>query len=1108
MSHRSSAFRWFIAGALAVLTLVWFNYPAYGQVLYGSIVGTVTDPTGAVVPNSSVVATNVATGSKHEAAADDAGRYTVRNVPQGNYEVRISASGFKTVVKSNVGISINTVTRIDQVLEVGQLTEQVTVEAGALTLQTDKADVHVELSGREIVNIPLAKYRNYQSLINLVPGATPGRFQNANTDTPARALTTNINGTNRNNNNTRLDGATNVLVWLPHHTVYVAPAESIEQVNISTNSFDAEQGMAGGAAITVTTKSGTNDLHGSAFIFHENKIFGAKNFFFTSPKTPKSLVTIPGFTLGGPIKKNKVFFFVDWEGLRERVNRNRQLTVAPADMRAGNFSAYSFAIYDPTTGGVDGRNRTPFPGNVVPLARQSSISRQLQDLVPTPNLSTIQNANGATVNFFNSATQVMDRDNYDAKINYNRTENHMIWGKFSRMTAVVTGEGALGKAIGTCLCDGGNGTGDTTVQIGTLGQTWTISPRFLLDTTFGFTRMGHTTIGPDFGQNIGLDVLKIPGTNGPDPRQGGFPIFNISGFDSLGNVNNWSPIYRNDQSFTFNQNFSYLKGSHEFRFGYDGVRHMLNHWQPEIGIGPRGGFNFNTQVAGQNGTSSGNPNAWASFLLGAPANMQKSIQFIKMNTQEYQHGLFLRDRWNVSRKLTMTLGLRWEYYPLLTRANYGGIEKYDHTTNNVLLGNLGGNPTHLGVSVSKKMFAPRVGLAYRLSDTTVIRTGYGITYNPMPFGRPLRGFYPLTIAATFLPLSTAAGFNQAFHAFRPLAQGIPDVVLPDISSGKIPLPVTADMRSIAGNKFNRGYIQSWNLFIQHKLPKEFVLDIGYVGTATVRSLGDINGNAAAVGTGVQGQPLFRSFGRSIAILDWNGQLSTRYHALQVAFNRRAADGLFIKGSYTYSKAMNHTDDDGWVGVSWNHPEVFNRNWAQAGFNIPHMFNLGYVYEMPFGAGKKYATSGVAKHILGNWQANGGVALIQGRPFGIGSPGGSLNAPGNAQTADQVKPTADFIGSLDQFYDRTAFAQVNAVRYGSTGRNLLRGPGLVNFDLALFKGIPITEQYKLEFRAETFNLMNTPHFSNPNGDSSSANFMRITSADSTQRTMRFGLRLSF
>lgn len=1087
-----------LAAVVAMTTILVLGMPrqASGQVLYGSLVGTVEDQTGAVVPGAAVSITSSETGLSRETATDSSGRYVFANVVPGTYDLKVTAKGFRPMTRSGVRVSINVVTREDVKLEVGPVTEQVTVEAAALSLQTDKSDVRAELVAQEVVNLPLSNYRNYQTLINLVPGATPARFQNAITDTPARALTTNINGVNRNNNNTRLDGATNVFIWLPHHTVYVPPAETIETVNISTASFDAEQGMAGGAAITVTTKSGTNEFHGSAFAFHENSKWGAKNFFFRDPKTPKSIRNIDGFTFGGPIRKNKLFFFGGWEGTRERVNRNALFTVPTEDQRRGDFSRFNTTIYDPATGNPDGSGRTPFPNNVIPLSRQSSITRKIQDLVPLPNIS-----GEVASNFFNSATQAMNRDNYDVKINWNRTPAHQIWGKYSAMDAQVTGQFGLGQAGGPCLCDGGSGTGDTLVQVATIGHTWTLSPTFLWDATIGWTRMGQVVTGPDFGTNFGSEVFGIPGTNGPDIRQSGLPIFTISGYTSLGNVEGWSPIFRNDQSYTLTTNFSKIQGSHELRWGFDGVRHWLNHWQPELGAGPRGTIRFNQAVTGQRGVPTNQFNGYAAFLLGLPNSLGKSIQFEKMTGFDLQLGWYFRDRWQVTRKLTVNLGVRYELYPMLTRAGRGGIEQWLQDTNQVLLGGLGGLPRDLGIDTNKKLFAPRVGIAYRLTESTVLRTGYGITYNPMPLARPLRGFFPLTIGQEYEA-------PNAFTPFNSIEQGIPEIPLPDVSSGRVPLPPTALMRTIAGNELKRGYVQSWNFFLQQKVPAGFIVDVGYVGTQTVKSFGDWNANAAAPGTGSRGRPFFSRFGRTADTLFWNGQFSANYHALQVAINRRAADGLTIKGAYTYSKAINMTDDDGWAGVMFNYLPHLRRNRAQAGFNIPHIFQIGYVYELPFGKGKRWANTGAARWILGDWQVNGIFSSFQGRPFTVTASGADLNAPGNTQTADQVVPKVKKIGSLDEFFPRSAFAPVTEARFGNTGRNILRGPGVVNLDLSVFRDVPITERYNLQFRAEAFNLSNTPHFNNPDSNVNSGNFMRIRSAVQDQRTIRFGLRLSF
>jgi len=278
-----------------------------------------------------------------------------------------------------------------------------------------------------------------------------------------------------------------------------------------------------------------------------------------------------------------------------------------------------------------------------------------------------------------------------------------------------------------------------------------------------------------------------------------------------------------------------------------------------------------------------------------------------------------------------------------------------------------------------------------------------------------------------------------------------------------------------------------------------------VGTATIRSFADWDANAAPPGGGTTGRPFYEKFGRTAPTLYWNGYANTNYHSLQIALNRQFSSGLMLKGSYTWSKAINMTDDDGWAGMTFNYLPHLDRNRALAGYDTPHIFNMGFVYELPAGEGKGFANEGIAKAILGGWQTNGVFSAFSGRPFTVGADGGGLNAPGNSQTADQVKPDVQKIGSLDEFYDRTAFTGVTQARFGTTGRNILRGPGQVNFDLSLFRNFKLTERFTFQFRAESFNLTNTPHFNNPGTNVNAASFMRITSAVEDQRTFRFGLR---
>lgn len=1074
------------------------------QVLYGTIVGNVNDASGAAVPGATVSVTNKDTNVSRETITNEAGVYTLSNVLTGTYSVKVSLTGFKEFTKTDVIVTVNNVTRVDAVLEVGNLTETVTVAAEATPLQTDKTDVHKELTSKEVTDLPTNIYRNYQSLIDLVPGTTPSAFQNAVTDTPARGLTTNVNGTARNSNNTRLDGAATVLTWLPHHVVYVAPHESIQTVNVSTNNFDAEQGLAGGAAITVQTKSGTNQWRGVAFEYFMNSIFRAKNFFTpVGSGVPKYIQNLYGGTLGGPIKKDKLFFFTSWEGMKERQNFSNLRTIATSALRAGDFTGTGTTVYDPTTGNLDGSGRTPFLDNKIPASRISNVAKKMIDLMPATNLS------GFVNNYYASAPQFYDRNNYDFKVDWVRSPKNTIWGKYSLLNSPAYCSFALGKAggpgQGTGSC--GAGQGNTRVQLATLGGTYTLSSRFLIDGTIGFSRYAHRTRGPDFGTNFGSDVLGIPGTNGSDPRQSGIPIFTISGYETMGNANNWSPIDRHDNTWTGTTNASWSRGRHDLRFGLDISRQHMNHWQPELGgRSPRGQFVFTGGVTALRGGASPNRfNAWGDFLLGLPQNLGKALQFYDpMTTREWLFGLYFRDRWQLNPKLTLTLGLRWEYYPLMTRER-NGLERYDFDDGKVYIGRYGDLDDNVGISVSKRLFAPRVGFAYRLSDKGVIRGGYGITVDPYGTARPLRSPYPVVI------FSDNEGPNT-FQPFGTIEKGIPPIVGPDITKGIIDIPGTVGTRTIRKGEFRRGYIQSFNLIYERQLPGKLVGSVGYIATRSVRQFATLNLNAAPPGGGSSGRPLFVKFRRSATTEIHEPWQTALYDSMQATLDRRFSGGLFLKTSYTWSKAINFQDNSGEGCCTFMYPTYWSRQRAMAGYDRTHIFRLAWMYELPFGSNKRWAQTGFGKALLGGWQVSGIFSAYSGTPFTVGASAASLNAPGNGQTADQVKTEIAKLGGIgvnNPWLDPTAYKAVTEARFGNVGRNGLRGPGYGNIDVGLLRTFKFTERLEMQFRAESFNFTNTPHFNNPGSDVSNAStFLSITSAADDARNFRFALRLSF
>jgi hypothetical protein len=350
------------------------------------------------------------------------------------------------------------------------------------------------------------------------------------------------------------------------------------------------------------------------------------------------------------------------------------------------------------------------------------------------------------------------------------------------------------------------------------------------------------------------------------------------------------------------------------------------------------------------------------------------------------------------------------------------------------------------------------------------------------------------------------------------AVGIPSICCPDISTGRVPLPGVAETGYPRANEMlHRGYIQSWNLIVERTLPFEIVGSVGYVASAGVRGFAFLDINASQIpGSGDEGRPLFQKFGRTTTTREFDGRTHNNYHSLQMSLNRRLKDGLLLKGAYTYSRAIDEAAYSDWTEFMWNAPSVFHRNRAQANHNVPHNFQLGFVYELPFGEAKRWATTGARRAIFGGWQMNGVFAAYQGRPFTVTASDASLNMPGNQQTADQVKPDVQKLGNVGNagtFFDTSAFARVTEVRFGNTGRNILRGPGVVNLDLSLFRTFNLSDRYKLQFRAEAFNVSNTPHFANPENDVNSSDFGKVleTNGDAAMgrsREFRFGLHLTF
>jgi hypothetical protein len=1105
-----------------VVVLVLASSPALNaQILYGQLVGNVKDATEAAVAGATVTVTNTQTNQTRQTTTNDVGGYSLPTLDPGTYNLRVTKEGFSAHAEQGITVSINTVTRVDVSLKVGAVTETVTVSGQVATLQTDRSEVRSEITSQTFQNLPVAVGRNYQQLFRMLPGFRPPSNAHSVPTNPSRALTFNVNGVSYSINNTRIDGAASNAPWLPHVSSFVPTLESIDTVNVVTNSFDAEQGLAGGAAINVQIRSGTNDLHGSVFEYHTDNALKAKPFFLPQgQRKPKLVNNEFGGTLGGPIKKDKLFYFMSYEGNYNREFASRFGTVPTAAIKRGDMSESARPIYDSSTGDAAGNNRIAFPGNLVPASRQSSIARKLSDLTPLPNLDLLTN------NYFATASYLYDRHRADTKLNWNISEKWSAFSRFSINHYDMDNPQMFGQVGGPEISGaGGNpGVANGNTFSYTAGTTYIVNPNLILDAYIGWTRMDTSVEQGRLDEKLGLDFLGIPGTNGTRRFEGGWPQFNVDSYTSLGVPNAFQPYYRRDPQVSYVANFNWTKTSHEIRFGGELYYTGMNHLQPEATgatFGAQGGFAFGpgpTQTVG--GPAGNQYNSYATFLLGLPTTIGKITQVPdEYNTRQSNYAFYIRDRWNATSKLTLSYGIRWEYYPFPTRADRG-LEWYDGSVNKMLVCGVGQVPENCGVTVSKRLFAPRFGIAYRATNSLVLRAGYGITYDPFSLQRPLRTNYPVLL------IQNITSPNSFAWAGR-FADGIPRVTIPSQGNGIIDVPGTFATVTTP-KRFDRGYIQSWNFTIQKQFRGNFTGQAGYVATRSTRALGYLDANAGQViGQGNAGRPLNARYGRTAATTLVTPFGTTQYNSLQATLTRRFFQGLQLEANYTWSKVIGYNVNSD-SGPNFVHAlQYFEMNRTLLNYDRPHMFHISQIWDLPFGKGKKWATGGAASALLGGWQINQLWSFYSGVPFSVTASGTSLNLPNATQRADLVKPQVEIFGNVGRgmwYFDPTAFASVTQPRFGNAGYMLLRGPGLVNWDFGVHRRFTLTERMGLEFRMEAYNFSNTPHFGNPGGNVSAIDFTggqlrtngftEVTGTTNLardgvdERQIRFGLRLRF
>ncbi len=1086
----------FLIFACQIVVILMMGNRTQAQTLYGSIVGSISDSSGAVIPEATVTVIQLETNDTRVAHTNGNGGYTLSTVPAGTYKVSISKTGFSTFAATSVDVRVNTTVRVDAALNPGSETQTITVNANAAELQADRADVSHEVTNQSLEELPQPT-RTYQGLIGLMPGVAPPAASAGGTNNPMRSMVIQANGTSASGTNVRVDGVSATNPWVQFYSTAVPSTDAIQTVSVVTGSADADQGMVNGAAVNVQIKTGTNNLHGSVYLYHIDNLLKARPYFLPSGTSlPKLIDNDAGGTVGGPIFKNKLFFFGSYEGDFLHQGNTNIATVPTAAIRAGDLSGSTTPIYDPSTGNADGTGRSAFDGNQIPPARISPITQKLVTLIPQQNLPGVAN------NYYVNTPSYYKLQKIDTKFQWNASKKLNMFVRYSDYPYNVT----QATIFGPVLSGGNNAFQNGNIYAISASVTYVITPHFVADALFGLTHSSQNLSPPNTSQRYGSDVLGIPGTNlGMLPEAGGLPQFNVSSYSGYGYA--YPALVYNDPVFQYTGNATWTKGRHNVRFGIDVSQQHMNH----IEVSPTA-FSFTGGITSLNGGAAANQyNSFADFLLGLPQNDTNSVQSVpNVTLRTWQFSPYVSDQWQLSSKLTVSYGTRWDYYPVPTRADRG-IEYFDVPTRQYRICGKGSNPKDCGISVQKTLFSPRLGIAYRPTTTTVVRAGFSLVPEQINMYRDGLYNYPNTLTGSY------SGANS-YTAASTLAQGIPVLQSVDITSGVLPLPAGVAFVTAPTN-FVRGYVESFNGTVEQDFGKGWLGQIGFVGSHSVHQHTRYNANYGQVGGGSASQP----FNNGSLASGITGQVtfiepfeSMHYNSLQATLEHRFSAGYQLGVSYTWSKWFGLCCDanaDGQPSIPI--PQYYSLNRALQPGDRPQNVQISGLADLPFGPHKMFLNHGIGAAMLGGFQLNTIISFYSGAPFSITADGTSLNAPGSQQRADQVKSQVAILHGVgtSPYFDISAFAAVSQPRFGTAAFDSVRGPGFANADFGIFRSFHLRDRFTLQGRVEVFNASNTPHFSNPNGNISSGGFGTITSTSPGSRTtderyMRLGVKATF
>jgi len=1161
---------------------------ASGQAVYGGIVGTVTDPQGNAVAGAKVTVTNLTKGTTGEAVTNEVGSYSVTHLIPDNYKIHVEATGFKAYDVASARVDVDTVTRVDAQLQVGAVTQTVEVTGEVPQLQTEKADVATVFQSRTVEDLPIYN-RNFTTFQLLSPGAQRLNWGHAASENPQGSQQIETNGQHFAGTAFELDGTDNqdpilgIIVINPN-------LDAINEAKIIHQDYDAEFGKAIGAIVTTQTKSGTNEIHGALFDFERSNSNFARNPFTQASGVPSGNWNQFGAAVGGPLRKNKLFWFGDYQGQRSHVGGSFGSRVPTAaergDIAAGTAANLSdllpnIQIYDPCTSTVTGftaacnvptGQRAPFAGNIIPANRLSQQAQNLLKLIPLPN------ATPATVlgdNFFGSGNNTLDSNGFDVRSDFVATSKMNMFGRYSFQQFKRSGPGLFGVALGGHALPSDPSVGDfagdsnTRNQSLAVGFDYTLSTHLLTDFRFGYMRY-HVHVTPGgFGTTPAKDA-GIPGIN-LDSTTSAMPAFTIhdpgaSDFQfgySLG-VNQCNcPLTESEHQYQFVNNWTNIRGKHSFKFGAD-IRYAYNLRIPSDSH-RAGQLDFNNDVTQGPGGAGGA--GLAGFLLGEVSHFERYVSN-SLNAYETQPRLFFygQDTIHLTPKLTLNAGLRWEIYRPESAAGKDGGGWVDLATGEMRVAGENGVDLRGNTTTDFKHFSPRLGIAYQVNSKTVVRLGYGRSYDIGVFGSifghaitqnlPVLGAQQMNANTGAFVFNLAAGptpFDPASKLGGTLATSncnaitdpsgvVGGVFTPDKPQcvGTNGRPLVPDGVFSRSRPFNNRLpsVDQWNATIQRQVTSTLSATLAYVGNKGTHQFagggpayGANEPTVVGFGSGVarnNRRPFYLKYGWTQGIDYFGNDADNHYNSLQATLEKRFSSGLSFNANYTFQHSTNY--DSNYYNIDKTIDRGPNDDYRN------HLFILTQVYDLPFGKGKRWVSdAGRAEDLLiGGWSINSATTIGSGLPWtpGLNNCGPEIDVgPCRADIVGSVKngsrsgdphapgywfETTGGVGLAANVCAGAAAAtagpwgQPGCEAFGNVGRNSFRGPKLFNTDFSVFKTFSLTERFKTQFQFSAYNFFNHVNYDRPNGcvDCGSGGSITGLAFGSTMRRLQFGLKLNF